>query len=406
MNKMVKYWFYIEPYTFFWEKQNELLFYNTLSKESFIFKKNIELMPISKSLTDRKNMNCIQITEEQLKSKEINKLIQTIRESFSGDLIPITDAVGMPISLPIYLNYQRDNVRLEKEVKGFLGDNILSLLFEIKIYIQQIEEISLPRSNVKNLKVINELNSFERIINLFRKLESGLKGEINFYSRNLIDPIIISIIKYFNTNKREFNFYVPLENIDIAQIFQNDIYSTKYFNLVFLVSRFNSNILNTRVKELNNVKKWIFYIYNETDYLKTETYIEKNYLLNYEIIPVFDGLNQDFFQKFIYITENDLKKPDLNKREIFAHQKINTNDFGKLTIMPDAKVYANPHFPALGTIDDDIRELIFRELTEGKSWLRIRDMKPCSDCVYQWLCPSPSNYELAIGKPNLCHIKP
>lgn len=27
------------------------------------------------------------------------------------------------------------------------------------------------------------------------------------------------------------------------------------------------------------------------------------------------------------------------------------------------------------------------------------------DCIYQWLCPSPSNYELVIGQPNLCHIK-
>jgi len=25
--------------------------------------------------------------------------------------------------------------------------------------------------------------------------------------------------------------------------------------------------------------------------------------------------------------------------------------------------------------------------------------------VYQWLCPPPSNYEIAIERPNLCHIK-
>jgi pseudo-rSAM protein len=74
--------------------------------------------------------------------------------------------------------------------------------------------------------------------------------------------------------------------------------------------------------------------------------------------------------------------------------------------MPDVKVYANPYFQALGTIEDDIRELIYKELTEGKSWLRIRDVEPCCNCVYQWLCPSPSDYELAIGKPNLCHIIP
>lgn len=35
-----------------------------------------------------------------------------------------------------------------------------------------------------------------------------------------------------------------------------------------------------------------------------------------------------------------------------------------------------------------------------------RVQNPCNACIYQWLCPSPSNYELAIGKPNLCHVKP
>jgi hypothetical protein len=35
----------------------------------------------------------------------------------------------------------------------------------------------------------------------------------------------------------------------------------------------------------------------------------------------------------------------------------------------------------------------------------IRNQTPCDDCVYQWLCPSPSDYEIAISRPNLCHVK-
>lgn len=117
-------------------------------------------------------------------------------------------------------------------------------------------------------------------------------------------------------------------------------------------------------------------------------------------------MNYAFFNHHVFLNESDLNEIKLSKAEIFAHQALNTNDFGKLTIMPDGKVYANPHFPVLGTIEDDIRELVYKELVNGTSWRRIRDMKPCCDCVYQWLCPSPSDYELAIGKPNLCHIKP
>ena len=65
----------------------------------------------------------------------------------------------------------------------------------------------------------------------------------------------------------------------------------------------------------------------------------------------------------------------------------------------------NVNQEALGNINDDIRELIYYELVDGKSWHRIRNQAPCIDCIYQWLCPSPSNYEIAIGRPNLCHVK-
>ena len=54
---------------------------------------------------------------------------------------------------------------------------------------------------------------------------------------------------------------------------------------------------------------------------------------------------------------------------------------------------------------DTVYSLIHKELTKGHSWFQIRDQAPCTDCVYQWLCPAPSNYETVIGKPNLCHVK-
>jgi pseudo-rSAM protein len=88
------------------------------------------------------------------------------------------------------------------------------------------------------------------------------------------------------------------------------------------------------------------------------------------------------------------------------HQTLNTNDFGKLTILPNGSVYSNVNMEPLGTIENTVYSLVYKEITKGQSWFRIRDQAPCYDCVYQWLCPSPSNYELVIGKPDLCHIKP
>jgi pseudo-rSAM protein len=74
--------------------------------------------------------------------------------------------------------------------------------------------------------------------------------------------------------------------------------------------------------------------------------------------------------------------------------------------MPNGDTYANINYPSLGNIaTHSIHEMLYKEMNEGKSWFRIRDQAPCNNCVYQWLCPSPSNYEMAIGRPNLCHVK-
>lgn len=80
-------------------------------------------------------------------------------------------------------------------------------------------------------------------------------------------------------------------------------------------------------------------------------------------------------------------------------------DFGKINIISNGDVYANVNHPILGSIyTHSIVEIVQYELDEGKSWLRVRDQNPCNTCVYQWLCPSPSDYELFIGRSNLCHV--
>ena len=93
-------------------------------------------------------------------------------------------------------------------------------------------------------------------------------------------------------------------------------------------------------------------------------------------------------------------------KDLFAKQALNTSDFGKINVMSNGEVYANVKHPALGNIHShSVYEIINKEIEEGRSWLRIRNQAPCNQCIYQWLCPAPSDYEIEIGRPNLCHIK-
>jgi len=96
----------------------------------------------------------------------------------------------------------------------------------------------------------------------------------------------------------------------------------------------------------------------------------------------------------------------MTMKDFFARQAMNLYDFGKITILPNGDVYANLNHPSLGNIHvNNIQEILHKEVEEGKSWFRVRNQAPCTDCVYQWICPSPSNYEIAIGRSNLCHVK-
>lgn len=52
---------------------------------------------------------------------------------------------------------------------------------------------------------------------------------------------------------------------------------------------------------------------------------------------------------------------------------MNDNFFGKLTIYPSGEVYANVNCSVLGNIQDSsLKELLYKEITEGNAWLRIR----------------------------------
>ena len=91
---------------------------------------------------------------------------------------------------------------------------------------------------------------------------------------------------------------------------------------------------------------------------------------------------------------------------LLANSVLNKINFGQLFILPNNKVYSNINERSLGSLSQNsIQELIYKEMTQRNNWMKIRNKKPCSNCIYQYLCPPPSKYESMIGKMNLCHIK-
>lgn len=124
------------------------------------------------------------------------------------------------------------------------------------------------------------------------------------------------------------------------------------------------------------------------------------------IKPYFNGKNLAFFEEYIFVRQEDLLVEELDRQEVFALQELNTNDFGKITVLSDGKIYANVNREPIGTISESIGTVLCRELESGTSWRFTRYcVEPCIQCRFRLVCPSPSNYELAMNRPNLCHVK-
>lgn len=169
-----------------------------------------------------------------------------------------------------------------------------------------------------------------------------------------------------------------------------------------------NDILSGKIPDTKNKSiSWLFKVYTEEELETVSKLIDQHELQNYKIVPVYDNTNLPFFEKQVFLEKEDIFSKPVSMQEIMRKQVLNTNNFGKLFITSDGSVYAGSTLEAqIGNLHtESIRQLIHKEMTEGKSWLRIRDQKPCCNCIYQWLCPSPSDYELAINRPNLCHIK-
>ena len=254
----------------------------------------------------------------------------------------------------------------------------------------------------------------------------------------------ISIYVDYNTNIMDLNsFLKSLPNISTVNIIGNLKDVANYKELLLVLDQFPSlkkitcnysNVISLQPEFVNNfsysilinypidISKWnysrrlllnqsipfecIFEVTSMDNYSQINKFIEEFGIEKHQLKPVYTGDNIDFFKENVFLTKDDILSTPLSISDFFINQSMNIFDFGKIAIMSNGDIYANVNYPILGNIHThSIYEIISKELEEGRSWLRIRNQAPCNTCLYQWFCPSPSNYEIAIGRPNLCHVK-
>ena len=376
------YWFTIEPYVFVGMTDQCVLLYNTLDGVA-IESNSIEVIKLLKETLREANCGVILLPDERYQQKEVNAFIRELRYNYMGDIIDVALSKGKPVQLLPYTNFS-DKLKENKSRNVSPHKNVLENLSEINVRVGH---------TVNRTKLISFLQSLpgQPTFNI-----AGNIAEVTNYGE---------LLSFFDQHLSPKNIVCSYTDvIALEPDFKH--------NFLYRISvRFpiNTQQWDNSLQILCNQALPFEYVFDVTsvdDCQQADQLIEQYGIEQYRLNPVYTGDNLGFFEDNVFLTKEDILSTSMTIKDFFARQAMNIYDFGKINIMPNGDAYANVNHPALGNIyTDSIYEIVYKEMEEGQSWFRIRNQVPCSNCVYQWLCPSPADYEIAIGRPNLCHVK-
>jgi len=371
-----------------------------------------EILELLHSLHEKKNLGCILCEGKMLEVEPYHLFLIEFCKKGMGNISNVEQMPENPIQLMPVLNLQRDVERMQKEEERFIGEDVLRYLFEVNIYLNNNCMQDCPfcsdyfRQSLCCTKNKTGGQQEEMTLSMFQNILSQIRygniGKINLLGGNLLK---YSYYRDFENLLSEYGEQIHIwvhyanymNTISIASNFQYDI------SITFPVNETAWNHCVTLLKDKQ--VKYHFLITGMDDYEAADKLIASYKLTKYSIHPVYTKQNQVFFEENIYTNREEIFQSKSSFRQIFARQKLNTWFFGSLTIFPDGSIYANVNNPVLGNIENDkLINIVEKEMIENTAWRKIRDKEPCDSCLYQYLCPSPSNYELVIKKPNLCTL--
>ncbi len=382
MKNMSDYWFTIEPYVFVDIKNKHVLLYNTLDGVT-IESTNEKIVELLQETLQEENCGVALLTHERYRQEEICCFVDELREKFMGDVINISLSDGKPVQILPFYNYSKEQ-ELYKKNNFSSYKNILEKLFEISLYIDATTNIT---------KLIHFL------ITLPKNLTFNIVGNMEEV------PNYSELFSYLDHCSSPKNLLCSYKNIiPLQPIFAHNFSYQISVSFPINVERWN-HAMKVLLSQALPVE-FVFEVSSEEDVQLSEQLIEQHQIDKYRLKPNYTGNNIRFFENEVFLSKEDILSTPMTMKDFFARQAMNLYDFGKITILPNGDVYANLNHPSLGNIYvNNIHEILHKEVEEGKSWFRVRNHPPCTDCVYQWICPSPSNYEIAIGRSNLCHVK-
>lgn len=405
---MNKYWVALsnKVYVSCKEKNNVFLYHTT--NGSCVISNLPEAIELINKIHEPKNIGVVDIDFDIINEN----LICFINELKSKEMLTLLnkgDCNHKPVSFLPILNLQNDVDKYIKNNESFLiGKNISHYLRRVVIHINETCKQECSNCSTNHLQticcnknvlgryipidIINEL--IKQLYETQTKIVDIVGGDVTNY------PYFSKLINIIQSNTNFcWRIWNHIDNYDDTINWGENVRKEIILTYPYDFEKIKSIYKNKNVY-LN------FLVGDDYNLYETTTIVKEIGLKQYSITPIYTGNNIDFFEKNVFLDKKDIFSNIISMREIFCHQKVNTNYFGTLEFYVDGSVRANTNTPIIGSFpESNVLELIYRELLINTAWRKIRDGEICSNCNYNYLCPSPSNYELIIGKENLCNTK-
>ena len=390
--------------TFIWNKGAEAIMYNCSSKKIYKFSCVGHIRDYCQRIQRLENLYVVELMESDNFDKEFRIWIENIEKNKLGQIISGSNGISL-VGFPPILNLQSDVDRIEKQEGRDIGEYAAQNWNECTLIMGGKSEHPQLYKQLHYPVDYNGHLDFYALQRFFQGADNSYLHTVNLVGDVFSYPYKAELMDMLYSMHAKKHFY--LTEACVTK-FMEEIKAIDLNN--YMLHIYYEGIDKTIHQELTNGNipfQWVYLLSDEAQTEELEQ-LETQYGEEYiEIKPVFTKENVGFFENNIYLSEEDVMHPDCDKQDVFAHQVMNTNFWGRLSIMPDGNVYSNLNLPPLGTLRDRLYDLIVDEMKSHRAWRWTRDeVSPCKDCLFRYLCPSPSNYELVIGRNNLCHIRP
>ena len=399
------------------------MFYNPLTGKILEYTGNEAVIKLFKRWQSPKNLLVTRLTEKELSNPEVSQFVRDIRGHFMGDLVDASLTRGKPLQMMPYLKIHKDVEIIKKAPSYSVGEQVMKYLVEISIYInstcsldcricdsayKQFLCCTCTRNGKEELDILS-------LTDLFRQLKGVPLARVNILGGDIFKfSKLDQLLAVLNDQSLSFEKVVYIHYLNlIHQEKKLKLFPAGSFSFKILVTfPVNKNqwkqVLDLLRLHKNNIKAdFLFISSSDTEVTEAEELISLSHPDHYSFFPFFNGRNREFFEQNVFLDREDLREARPTSKEILARQCVNPLHFGTLTVLSNGRIHANVNAPRLGILGSNtMYEVVYKEMDRGNSWRRIRKkVEPCKHCTFEALCPPLSNYEYALGRNNLCHIR-